>query len=161
MPSFDIVSEVDLPEVRNAVDQTNREVKTRFDFKGTKTSANLVDDAIVELKSESEFQVQQLMDIFQKKLVKRQVDIKSLDIEKVVVALSEVKQKVNIRQGIDSLEAKKIVKLIKEKKMKVQAAIQGDKVRCTGKKRDDLQQVISMLKEVKLDFPLQYINFRD
>lgn len=161
MPSFDVVSEVDLSEVRNAVDQTSREVSTRFDFKGTDTTAELIEENVVELKSQSQFQVKQLAEILMNKLVKRGVDIKCLEFDKPVVSLNLAKQKVTIRQGIETLEAKKIVKLIKDKKLKVQAAIQGDKIRCSGKKIDDLQEVIATLRKESFAVPLQYINFRD
>lgn len=160
MPSFDVVSEVDMHELSNAVDQANREVNTRFDFKGSDAKFQQT-DAELTLTAQSEFQLEQMMDILQKKMVKRGVDIGSLDVAEPETANMRARQKVTVRQGIDKDLAKKIVKLIKESKLKVQSAIQGDQVRVTGKKRDDLQQVMGMLKEQKLGLPLQYTNFRD
>lgn len=160
MPSFDVVSEVEMHEVTNGVDQANREVSTRFDFKGTNASFEL-NDSVITMKAEAEFQLQQMLDILQTKLSRREIDIACLEISDTQQSGKEVRQEVTIRQGLDSTLSKKVVKLIKDKKLKVQAAIQGEKVRVTGKKRDDLQQVISMLKEAKLDLPLQYNNFRD
>jgi uncharacterized protein YajQ (UPF0234 family) len=160
MPSFDVVSEVDMHEVTNAVDQANREVTTRFDFKGTNARYEL-NESVVSMKAEAEFQLQQMLDILQTKLNRRGVDIACLQLAEPQQSGKEVRQEVTIRQGLDSVLSKKIVKLIKDAKLKVQAAIQGDKVRVTGKKRDDLQQVIAMLKEAKLELPLQYNNFRD
>jgi uncharacterized protein YajQ (UPF0234 family) len=160
MPSFDVVSEVDMHEVTNAVDQANREVTTRFDFKGTNARYEL-NESMITMKAEAEFQLQQMLDILQTKLSRRAVDIDCLEFAEPQQSGKEVRQEVTIRQGLDSVLSKKIVKLIKDAKLKVQAAIQGDKVRVSGKKRDDLQQVIAMLKEAKLELPLQYINFRD
>ncbi len=160
MPSFDIVSEVDMTEVRNAVDQANREVGTRFDFKGVDASFELGDSSVT-LTAESDFQIQQMMDILRGKLVKRSVDIKSLEEGDVQMSGKKAIQVVTIQQGIDADLGRKIVRMVKDSKIKVQTAIQGDKLRVTGKKRDDLQQVIAMLKEAKLDIPLQYNNFRD
>lgn len=160
MPSFDIVSEVDMHEVTNAVDQANREIKTRFDFKGSNATFEKSDNEIM-MKGQAEFQLQQMLDILQSKLNKRGVDILCLDVEDPELVGKEARQKVVLRQGLDADLCRKVVKLIKEKKMKVQSAIQGDKVRVTGKKRDDLQEVIAMLKETKLGMPLQFNNFRD
>lgn len=160
MPSFDIVSEVDLPEVRNAVDQATREVGTRFDFKGVDASFELK-EAEITLTAESDFQLEQMMDILKGKLVKRNVDIKTLKEDDIVLSGKKASQKVTIQQGIEADIARKLVKLIKDKKMKVQTAIQGEKLRVTGKKRDDLQEVIAMLRETNLEIPLQYNNFRD
>ena len=160
MPSFDVVSEVDLPEVRNAVDQATREVGTRFDFKGVDASFEL-DETEITLTAESDFQLEQMMDILKNKLVKRNVDIKTMKEEDVVLSGKKASQKVTIQQGIEADMARKLVKLIKDKKMKVQTAIQGEKLRVTGKKRDDLQEVIAMLREANLEIPLQYNNFRD
>jgi uncharacterized protein YajQ (UPF0234 family) len=160
MPSFDVVSEVEMHELTNAVDNANREVGTRFDFRGAdaKFSQSGTD---LTLEAESEFQLKQMMDILVQKLVKRGVDTDCLDRGKVETSNMRARQKVTIRQGIDKDSAKKLVKIIKDAKLKVQAAIQGEQVRVTGKKRDDLQQVIAVLKEQKLGIPLQYINFRD
>lgn len=160
MPSFDVVSEVDGHELANAVDQASREITNRFDFKGIDASFTLADDHVL-LKAPSDFQVQQMVLIIRDKLAKRQLDSRALDFQEMEVSLNEARQKALIRQGIASDEAKKIVKLVKDSKLKVQAAIQGDKIRITGKKRDDLQAVISFLKEQKLAMPLQYNNFRD
>jgi uncharacterized protein YajQ (UPF0234 family) len=160
MPSFDIVSEYDKHEAQNAVDQANKEVSTRFDFKGTHSTFELNEDKLL-MTSGSEFQLQQMLDIVQTKLSKRGVDIACLEIGEPKASGKIVRQEITLKQGIDSLLAKKIVKLIKDKKLKVQAAIQGDQVRVSGKKRDDLQEVIHMLKEEKWDMPLQFNNFRD
>lgn len=160
MPSFDVVSEIDLHELSNAVDQANREVTTRFDFKGTDSKYELSENEVL-LESGSEFQLGQMMDILHNKMVKRGLDIACLEKKSPEATGQRARQKVIARQGIDKDLARKIVKLIKESKLKVQSAIQGDQVRITGKKRDDLQQVIAMLKEAKLELPLQYTNFRD
>jgi len=160
MPSFDVVSEVDMHEVTNAVDQANREVGNRFDFKGS-NSIFEQNGAVITLHSESEFQLQQMLDILQNKLIKRGVDIACLKADDAELAGKKARQVVTLRQGIDADMARKIVRMIKDSKMKVQAAIQGEKVRISGKKRDDLQQVIALLREAKLDLPLQYENFRD
>ena len=160
MPSFDVVSEVDLQEVRNAVDQANREVGTRFDFKGVDAKFEQ-NDAEITLQAEQEFQLNQMMDILRQKLVKRKVDIGCMDIKDPESSLNAARQRVVIKQGIDSDSAKKMVKQIKGSKIKVQAQIQGEQVRVTGKKRDDLQQVIALLKEADYGRPLQFTNFRD
>jgi uncharacterized protein YajQ (UPF0234 family) len=160
MPSFDVVSEVDLQEVRNATDQANREVGTRFDFKGSDARFSL-DEAVVNLQAENEFQLEQMMDILHKKLVKRSVDIGCMDMAKPETANNRARQAVTIRQGIDTDTARKIVKDIKAAKLKVQAQIQGEQVRVSGKKRDDLQTAIALLKKADFGLPLQYINFRD
>ena len=160
MPSFDVVSEVDLQEVRNAVDQANREVGTRYDFKGVDARFEL-NDAEVQLSAEQEFQLQQMMDILRQKLTKRKVDIACMEVKDPVTTLNAARQQVVIRQGIDTETAKKMVKAIKGNKIKVQAQIQGDQVRVSGKKRDDLQQVISLLRDADYGLPLQFINFRD
>jgi len=161
MPSFDIVSEVDIQEVRNAVDQTNREIGTRYDFKGTDASVELSGEDKVILRAESDFQLQQMADIFKQKIVKRELDILSFKFNEAVVNLSTAQQDVTVNQGIESAIAKKIVKLIKDGKLKVQTSIQGDQLRVTGKKRDDLQSAMALLRESKVDLPLQYTNFRD
>jgi uncharacterized protein YajQ (UPF0234 family) len=160
MPSFDIVSELEMHEVTNGLDQATREVSTRFDFKGTNSKYKLK-DAVITMTSESEFQLQQLLDILQTKLNRRGVDIACIELGEIQHSGKEYHQEVILRQGVDADLARKIVKMIKNKKMKVQAAIQGEKVRINGKKRDDLQQVIAMLKDAKLEMPLQYENFRD
>lgn len=160
MPTFDIVSEVDMHEVTNALDQANREVANRFDFKGSDAKYEQ-NEAELNLSAEADFQLKQMLDILNLKLTKRGVDITCLQVNDIEVTGKVVHQKVVLRQGIDAPMAKKVVKMIKDSKLKVQASIQGEKVRINGKKRDDLQQVISLLKEAKLDLPLQYENFRD
>ncbi len=160
MPSFDVVSEVDLQEVRNAVEQANREVGTRFDFKGVDAKFEL-NGAEIALRADVEFQLQQMLDILEKKLVKRKVDIGSMDIKEPETTINAARQQIIIRQGIDSDTCRKVVKAIKAAKLKVQAQVQGEQVRVTGKKRDDLQQVIALLKESDFGLPFQYINFRD
>lgn len=160
MPSFDVVSEVDSHELANAVDQANREVGTRFDFKGSDSSFELDGNAI-KLKSGSEFQLQQMYDVLCNKLVKRGIDLIALDKAEPVLQARTATQTITVREGIQSDDARKLVKLIKDKKMKVQAAIQGDQLRVTGKKRDDLQEVIALLREADFGLPLQYKNFRD
>ena len=160
MPSFDVVSDFDSHEARNAVDQANREVNTRFDFKGTGSKYEL-DGQVVSLTTQSDFQLKQMMDILQQKLNRRGVDIGCMDEQEPEFSGNEARQKVVLRRGIDVDRARKLVKQIKAAKLKVQAAIQGDKLRVTGKKRDDLQTVIGMLKETDIGLPLQYENFRD
>jgi uncharacterized protein YajQ (UPF0234 family) len=160
MPSFDIVSTIDQHEVSNAVDQANREVSTRFDFKGTNARLELAKDKITII-APTDFQLKQVDEILRNKLTKRSVDIRCMDYKEIAVNLSEAKQVVEVKQGIDAENAKKIVKLIKDAGYKVQAAIQGDQVRVTGKKRDDLQEVIAMLRGAKLAIPVQFENFRD
>jgi uncharacterized protein YajQ (UPF0234 family) len=160
MPSFDIVSEYDSHEASNAVDQANREIDTRFDFRGSNATFTLEKENIL-LESDNEFQLQQMLDILHNKLVKRGIDITFLDTGDPEQRGKRARQNLTLKEGIDQLTSKKIVKMVKEKKMKVQAAIQGEKVRITGKKRDDLQSVMAMLKEEKLDVPLQFNNFRD
>lgn len=160
MPSFDIVSEVDMHEVSNAVDQANREVSTRFDFKGTDARFELK-DSVVTMHAQVEFQLEQMLDMLRNKLARRGVDVACIKLEDVEVAGQRARQNVILRQGIDQALAKKIVKLVKDSKLKTQALIQGQKVRVTGKKRDDLQAIIALLKDAKLEMPLQYENFRD
>jgi len=160
MPSFDIVSKVDLQEVRNAVDQANREISSRFDFKGVDAKFEQQEEKIT-VKAESEFQLKQMQDILQAKLIKRGIAVGSVDLGKVETNLSEARQVVTIKQGIETELAKKIIRGIKDSKIKVQAAIQGDQIRVTGKNRDDLQDTIALVKEQKQTLPLQYINFRD
>ena len=160
MPSFDVVSELDEHELTNAVDQANRVVNNRFDFKGTGAKFELA-DFVITLEAPADFQLKQMMDILSQSISKRGIDVASMSPEEPEIALNKARQKVVMRHGVDTDNARKIVKLIKEKKLKVQAAIQGDQVRVTGKKRDVLQDVIQMLRDAKLGLPLQYINFRD
>ncbi len=160
MPSFDIVSEIDMHELSNAISNANRAITQRYDFKGTQTTIKQSKEEVT-LSSESEFQVEQVYDIFLTELVRRKVDVKSLEKGDFKGNGKLIEQKLLIRQGIDKDSARKIVKLIKDKKLKVQSAIQGEQVRVTGKKRDDLQAVMAMLKEQDLAVALQYTNFRD
>ena len=160
MPSFDVVSEVDLQEVHNAVDQANREISTRFDFRGVDARFERIDDS-VKLTAEADIQLDQMLDILRSKLVKRGVDVGVMESQDPEHSGKLYHQMVLIKQGIETVLAKKIVKMIKDKKMKVQAAIQGEKVRVTGKKRDDLQSVMTMLRESDIEIPMQYENFRD
>lgn len=162
MPSFDVVSEIDMQEVRNAVDQASRELSTRFDFKGTNSSIELKDHEI-EMKTASEDRLNALRQLLEEKLVKRKVSLKSLEYGKVLdAASSTVRQIATLNAGISSDKAKAVNRAIKELGLKgISSQTQGDQVRVTGKKRDDLQDVIAGLKEVDLDIPLQFINFRD
>ena len=162
MPTFDIVSEVDKTEVKNAVDQTNKEVGTRFDFKGTDARIEQA-ELVLTVFAENEFQLDQVQDILNAKLAKRGVDIKCLEISDKIEKVSgnKVKRVCTIKVGVEIELAKKIVKLIKDSKMKVQASIQGDTVRISGKNRDDLQEAIAFSKKSITDFPLQFQNFRD
>jgi cyclic-di-GMP-binding protein len=161
MPTFDIVSELDNHEVTNAVDQANKEVSTRFDFKGSNASFELDKDNNIVMKAESTFQLQQMLPILFAKMGKRGIDIASMETGKIQDTGKTAQQSIALKQGIESDIAKKIVKLIKDKKLKVQAAINGDKLRVTGKKRDDLQEVIQMLRSEDVGQPLQFNNFRD
>lgn len=160
MPSFDVVSEIDQHELTNAIDQANREINNRFDFKGTDSKIDMVDNSLTIISS-SEFQVKQIHDILETKITKRSIDIRCLEYGDILENNNEARQIVSIKKGVDKELARKIVKMIKTSKLKTQAAIQGEQVRITGKKRDDLQQTIAELKEAKFDVPLQYINFRD
>lgn len=160
MPSFDIVSKINLHEVKNAVDQANREVDTRFDFKDTNSHFDLKDDKLI-LIAPSDFHLKQMKDILTTKLSKREVDTRSFDYHEPTSSLKEARQEVDIKQGIDQETAKRLVKTIKNCKVKVQAVIQGDQVRVTGKKRDDLQEVIKLLRSESHELPLQFENFRD
>jgi uncharacterized protein YajQ (UPF0234 family) len=160
MPSFDIVSEVDQHEVANAVDQTSREVGTRFDFKGTDTRIEHK-DAVITLHAENEFQIKQVVDILHQKMAKRGIDIAALSEGTIEITINKAILTITVQQGIDQDAARKLVKAIKASKIKVQSSIQGDRVRVSGKKRDDLQNVISSLEDFGLKLPLQTINFRD
>jgi len=161
MPSFDIVSEIDKHELTNAVDQANRELKNRFDFRGTEAKVEQ-SDKVLTLFADSDFQLEQLMDILRLKLVKRGIELGCLEVKGSVGYGKMRKQDVIVREGIDKYLSRKIVKLIKDSKIKVQAAVQGESVRVTGKKRDELQDIIAMLKaEETIEMPLQFNNFRD
>lgn len=159
MPSFDIVSELNAHEVTNAVDQANREVATRFDFKGTDARFELKDN-VVTLTAKAEFQLKQMLDILMLKLSKRGIDVACAKVGDPVVAGQTARQ-VTLREGIDSELARKLQRLIKDSKLKVQATIQDQQVRVSGKSRDDLQAVIRLARNAKLDMPLQFTNFRD
>ena len=161
MPSFDVVSEVELHEMNNAVDQANREVTTRFDFKGSNASFEFKDD-VITLKAENTFQLKQMMDILRGKCVKRNIDVGALEPQDAnETGINNASQKVLLKQGLDAEKGKKVIKALKEAKLKVQAQIQGDQVRVTGKKRDDLQTAIALLREQEVGMPLQFTNFRD
>ena len=161
MPTFDIVSEVDKHELTNAVDQANREIDNRFDFRGTDASVEQ-SDKVLTLNANSDFQLDQLLDILRMKLIKRNVDVSCLEVKDSIGNGKMRKQEVIIREGIDKDLSRKIVKLVKESKIKVQSAVQGESVRITGKKRDDLQAVMALLKiNDSLEMPLQFNNFRD
>lgn len=161
MPTFDIVSEVDKQEVRNAVEQANKEVTNRFDFKGSDARIEQNEFALM-IYADDEFKLSQVIDILSTKLVKRGIDLKCLDYGKLEkVTGNKVKQVVTVKVGIESELAKRIVKLIKDSKLKVQASIQGETVRVSGAKRDTLQEAIALLRKTDWGFPLQYQNFRD
>ena len=160
MPSFDVVSDFDAHEAANAVDQANREVNTRFDFKGSGSKFAL-EENVVNLTSQSDFQLQQMLDMLRQKLAKRGIDIACMQEEEPELTGSEARQKVILRKGIETALARDLVKKVKLSKIKVQTAIQGEKLRVSGKKRDDLQAVIALLKDAKVELPLQYENFRD
>jgi len=160
MPSFDIVSEIDMHEVTNAVDQTKRDLGNRWDFKNVDADVEL-DDKGITISAPQEFQLEQLLDMLRMAFAKRSIDGRALSENGDSKAGKLVKQHLELKQGLETDMAKKIVKLIKDKKMKVQSSIQGDKVRVTGKKRDDLQEAMAMLREAELDVPLQFNNFRD
>lgn len=161
MPSFDIVSEVDLAEANNAIQNVMREVATRYDFKGSKSKVEIA-DAVITIHADDQMKLKQMREILQGNLQKRGIEPGSLDYQKEEPAAGQsVRQAVKIKEGIDKDLAKKIVKEIKDAKFKVQTAIQGDELRVTGKKRDDLQEVIAFVKGLKIDQPLQFKNFRD
>ena len=148
-------------EIANAIDQANREVGTRFDFKGIDAKFESVSSTAISVSAEVDFQVHQMLDVLRGKIIKRGVDTKSLIDGDIQVSGQKATMMVKVQQGIESDVARKIVKMVKDAKLKVQTAIQGEKLRVSGKKRDDLQKVIAMLKEEKLEIPLQYNNFRD
>ena len=160
MPSFDIVSEVSMNEMQNAVDNANRELQTRFDFRGVEASFEFTKESI-KMAADAEFQLKQMEDILRDKVLKRNIDASSLDFAEVVHSGRRYSQEVKIKEGIETEMAKKLVKLIKEAKLKVQAAIQGDEVRVTGKKRDDLQEAMALVRGADLGQPFQFTNFRD
>ena len=161
MPSFDIVSRTDLPEVKNALNAMTKEISQRFDFKDSRSSADLKEEAII-LIADDDLKLRQLHELLITHLTRRNVDAKALDMATPEKANGNtLRQVVTIRQGLDQEIAKKITKAIKESKMKVQASIHGDEVRVNGKKRDDLQLAMTLIKDIKIDLPLQFVNFRD
>lgn len=161
MPSFDVVSEVDKQTLTNAVDQSNRVVETRFDFKGVEAKFERSSEYVVTIVAEGDFQVVQMFDIFASALLKNKIDISCLDKGDIRSSGMLVKQEITVRNGLDSDLCRKITKTIKEAKLKVQAQVQGDQVRVTGKKRDDLQKAMAVLRSADIDMPLQFDNFRD
>lgn len=160
MPSFDTVSRIDEHELTNALDQANREITNRYDFKGADARIDQTDTGLV-LEAQNEFQVKQMQDILFGRAVKRGIDLKAFDAGEIVETNNRARQPVQLRQGISQETARKIVKLVKDSKLKVQAAIQGDVVRISGKKRDELQSVMAKLREAELGIPLQFTNYRD
>lgn len=160
MPSFDVVCELDLHELGNAIDQANREIGTRFDFKGVDASFSQAGH-IISLRADNEFQLNQMLDILKKKLVKRNVDVAHMQLEIPVISNNAAEQEIIMQKGISSEVAKKIVKYLKESKLKVQGSILGEQVRITGAKKDDLQAVIALLRKQDFGLPLQFNNFRD
>lgn len=160
MASFDIKSELDSHEISNAVDQANRVLQNRFDFKGSGAEFEL-NNKEINLKAKEEFQIYQMAPILNESLAKRGIDLKSLKLGEVDLAMGSARQLITLREGIDKELAKKITTLVKQSKIKVQASIQGDSVRINGKKRDELQEVIQKVKDQNYDMPLQFINFRD
>ncbi len=160
MPSFDVVSEVDKHELTNAVDQANRELSNRFDFKGSDARFDL-GGFVITATAPSEFQLQQMQDILRTRLTARKIDVRCLDVAEPEINLATAKQTVTVRQGIEQPLAKKIVQALKSAKLKVEAQINGDKLRVTGKKRDDLQSAMALLRKGEFDVPLQFDNFRD
>ena len=160
MPSFDVVSEIDTHELTNAVDQAIRELSQRFDFKGTDAKFEL-EDTTVTMSAPADFQLKQMLEILKLKIAKRGIDVACLEVKDPVINLATAKQLVVLRHGIDQETGKKVTRLIKDSKLKVQAQIQGEKVRVTGKKRDDLQEAIALLRKSTFEVPLQFNNFRD
>ena len=160
MPSFDVVSEVDHHELRNAIDQANREIGTRYDFKGSNARIEQ-NETELSLEAEVEFQLQQMIPILKEKMSKRGIDVECLEYGDVIEMNRRARQGVRVREGLDRDLARKMVKLVKDSRLKVQAAIQGEQLRVTGKKRDDLQAVMKLLREAGLGIPLQFQNFRD
>lgn len=160
MPSFDVISEVDKHELTNAIDQANRELSTRFDFKGV-DAQYVLDDGVITQSAPSEFQLQQMLDILRGRLTARKIDIRALDVGDPETNLGGSRQKITVKQGIEQSVAKKLVAELKAAKLKVEAQINGDKLRVSGKKRDDLQAAMAMLRKSEVELPLQFDNFRD
>ena len=163
MPSFDVVSDLDTHEITNAIDQANRELTQRFDFKNVKAeyTRDAKDEFTVLVKAEVVFQLKQMLDILTLRLSKRGIDPRCVDAKDPETNLAEARQKVVLKHGIEQETAKKLIKQIKDSKLKVQAQIQGEKLRVTGKSRDDLQEAIALLRQAEVDVPLQFENFRD
>ena len=160
MPSFDVVSEIDTHELTNAVDQASRELSQRFDFKGTEAKFEL-EDTTVTMIAPVEFQLNQMLEILKMRIAKRGIDIVCLDVQDATVNLARATQLVVLKKGIDADTGRKVTRLLKDSKLKVQAQIQGEKVRVTGKKRDDLQDAIAVLRKGEFEVALQFNNFRD
>lgn len=160
MPSFDVISEVDKHELTNAVDQANRELANRFDFKGV-DAKYVLEENTIQQSAPSEFQLQQMLDILRSRLTTRKIDIRALDVADPEVNLGGARQKITVKQGIEQPIAKKLVAELKAAKLKVEAQINGDKLRVTGKKRDDLQLAMAVLRKAEVELPLQFDNFRD
>ncbi len=160
MPSFDVVSQVDKHELTNAVDQANRELSQRFDFKGQDASYAL-DEGVITQSAPSEFQLQQMLDILRGRLTARKIDIRALAVDPPQVNLGGARQRITVKQGIEQPEAKKLAAALKAAKLKVETQIQGDKLRISGKKRDDLQAAMAVLRQTDVELPLQFDNFRD
>ena len=160
MPSFDVVSEIDTHELTNAVDQAVRELTQRFDFKGTDASFEL-EETTVTMTAPADFQLKQMLDILKLRIAKRGIDVACLEVKDPEVNLARAKQRVILKHGIDAEAGRKVSRLIKDSKLKVQAQVQGDKVRITGKKRDDLQEAIAFLRKADVGVPLQFNNFRE
>ena len=161
MPSFDVVSELDKHEVTNAVDNAMKELDRRYDLKGKGSFEFNDKQLLVSITADAEFQLEQMLEILRLSLTKRKIDVQCLEVKEAYASGKQMKQDVQLREGIDQALAKKSVATIKESKIKVQAAIQGEQVRVTGKKRDDLQETMALLRAAKLDMPLQFTNFRD
>ena len=161
MPSFDVVSEVDKHELTNAVDQANRELTTRFDFRNCDAKFELDGDNAVMQRAPTDFQLKQMLDILRARLVARGIDLRCMDVAEPEINLAGARQKVSIKQGIEQPVAKKLIAAIKAAKVKVEAQINGDKLRISGKKRDDLQAAIAVLRQGEFELPLQFENFRD
>jgi cyclic-di-GMP-binding protein len=161
MPSFDVVSQVDKHELTNAVDQANRELTTRFDFRGVEASFDLDDESLITQRAPSDFQLKQMLEILRARLIARGIDIRCMDVADPDINLAGARQKITIRQGIEQAQAKKIIAAIKAAKLKVESQINGDKLRISGKKRDDLQGAIALLRKGEFEVPLQLENFRD
>ena len=161
MPSFDIVSQVDKHELSNAIDQAKRELANRYDLRGTNAAIELEKEFEIKVTAANEFQLKQVVDLLKPRLAARHIDLRALDIGPVETNLAEARQVIKVKQGIEQVNAKKVIAVIKDAKLKVDASINGDKLRVTGKKRDDLQDVIALLKKTEFELPLQFDNFRD